>query len=138
MNEIDVTTLPTPLPTERESYLEGLVQSLRDQIENMARMRTNSDEVYATTLLRLQQESEARKLDLQNVLAEVERLKEKTKLVIHQRDTVEKALRALFNALPGNDGQLLKYFAGSELLKAHTETKELLSVIDGLKGKPSS
>lgn len=80
--------------------------------------------------VRLERESQQRKAELERLHEEVEKLRRITERNIHERDVVLAALRNLFNALPGNDGSLLKYFAGSPLEKAHREAKELLAIID--------
>lgn len=128
--------LDVPDPNESDvDRLRSLCEKQRTEIERLRKEYSAAETRLATVANELLQASADRKAELQNLLASVANLGAETKRAFKQRDTVEKALRALVAVCQIRLKPARAVEQVEEYNRTVAEAVELLTLIDQAKQK---
>jgi hypothetical protein len=131
--------LPTPLhyadTPNTADQLGALCRAQQKMIASLRDDLTRAIKANGTLSGELLEASEARAAALVSLAHSVSQGKELCHLLVHQRDTILRALRSLCAHLANQPITSLTYFGGEAFAKSVREANELLKVIDELQAQ---
>jgi len=134
VTRLNPTEPPELHPRTTEEMLSSLCNLQGERIKELHRFIDQLERDNKTLGGKLLAEGEERKAHLKLMQTELAMLREQTKKVVNQRDTIERALRSLYSAFVSEAVMAHQTPFPVEVIRAIEETEELLIVIDQMKG----